>query len=173
MARFLLQNGSSVKERTKYGETPLILAVTTGNSEIVSLLVEVLAYFSTSSFPQISFPLDIDIFGISFLSKKYNPEFEEFGADLHARDHTESTALHCATMYGHESIVRYLLERGADVKAENNYGCTSFLLSVINNYMAIAQLLRRDYGATLTEKNNEAETALLCAANEVPAPLLH
>ena len=45
----------------------------------------------------------------------------KLGADINARQKTGSTPLHGAAFYGHESIVKLLLENGCDPKIKNNY----------------------------------------------------
>ena len=49
----------------------------------------------------------------------------KIGADVNARQQTGSTPLHGAAFYGHESIVKLLLEHGCDPKIKNNYGNTA------------------------------------------------
>lgn len=46
------------------------------------------------------------------------------GAKIDARDHSGSTALHCAATYGDENAVKLLLGRGAAIEAKNNAGQT-------------------------------------------------
>lgn len=46
------------------------------------------------------------------------------GAKIDARDHSGSTALHCAATYGDEYAVKLLLDKGAAIEAKNNAGKT-------------------------------------------------
>ena len=46
------------------------------------------------------------------------------GANIHAQDKNENTALHHATCDKHTKITQYLLERGADPNAKNCVNCT-------------------------------------------------
>ena len=50
---------------------------------------------------------------------------EELGADVNARDHEGSTAIHHAASRGDTEMVRYLVTKGADVKAVNREGQTT------------------------------------------------
>ncbi len=50
---------------------------------------------------------------------------EELGADVNARDHEGSTALHNAAAHGHVEMILYLVSKGADVKAVNREGQTT------------------------------------------------
>jgi len=50
---------------------------------------------------------------------------EELGADVNGRDHEGNTALHHAAARGDNEVIRYLVSKGADVKAVNRAGETT------------------------------------------------
>jgi ankyrin repeat protein len=50
---------------------------------------------------------------------------EECGADVNARDHEGNTAVHHAASRGDTEMIRYLVSKGADVKAVNREGQTT------------------------------------------------
>ncbi len=50
---------------------------------------------------------------------------EELGADVNARDHNGYTPLHHAAARGDNALIRYLIERGADVTAVSRRGQTT------------------------------------------------
>jgi uncharacterized protein len=50
---------------------------------------------------------------------------EELGADVNARDHEGNTALHNAAARGDVEMIKYLVSKGADVKAVNREGKTT------------------------------------------------
>jgi ankyrin repeat protein len=54
---------------------------------------------------------------------------EELGADVNARDHEGSTAVHHAASRGDTEMIRYLVSKGADVKAVNREGQTTIDLA--------------------------------------------
>ncbi len=50
---------------------------------------------------------------------------EELGADVNARDHNGYTPLHHAASRGDTELIRYLVSRGANVKAVSRNGQTT------------------------------------------------
>jgi ankyrin repeat protein len=50
---------------------------------------------------------------------------EELGADVNGRDHEGNTAMHHAAARGDNEVIRYLVSKGADVKAVNRAGETT------------------------------------------------
>jgi len=50
----------------------------------------------------------------------------ESKADLEAKEYRGWTALHCAANGNHMDAVRCLVENGAEVSAESNFGSTPF-----------------------------------------------
>ena len=50
---------------------------------------------------------------------------EELGADVNMRDHNGYTPLHHAAARGDDEMIRYLVEKGADVKAVARTGQTT------------------------------------------------
>ena len=81
---------------------------------------------------------------------------------LEARDSDGSTALHCATWKGHQSVVAFLLDAGADVNAVNqngHWGTTPLHAAAHANQAAIAKLLL-DHGADTKAKDMEGRTPM-------------
>ena len=73
------------------------------------------------------------------------------GADVNAKDESESTPLHSAAYWGHKEIAELLIAKGADVNAKDDYGKTPL-----------------DWA----EKVNEADSPELKAAKKEIADLL-
>eukprot|EP00938_MAST-03A_sp_MAST-3A-sp1_P005266 g5266.t1 len=74
------------------------------------------------------------------------------------------TALHYASMFGHEDIVRMLLKHSADVDIQNNNGSTPLHCAVRNSHYRIANLLIQN-GADVNAKDY-FESSVLCVASE-------
>ena len=74
----------------------------------------------------------------------------ELGADVNAASETGDTALHAAAYHGFDSVVEYLVSRGADLHARNARGETPLARAL--NARAPARLTRSltDYSATRT-----------------------
>ena len=79
------------------------------------------------------------------------------GADLEWQDKEDgSTALHLCASYNHPEIARMLLDAGADVNIQDEYGWTALHWCAIHNRPEIARMLI-DAGADKTIPNNDGE----------------
>ncbi|KAK0760882.1 LOW QUALITY PROTEIN: hypothetical protein N5P37_005821, partial [Trichoderma harzianum] len=96
---------------------------------------------------------------------KITPSIIRIKAQRGASVHFDSgrIALHCAASQGHESMVRLLLDNGADVMASDNAGRTALSLAASNGHEAVVKLLLEN-GADITAKDNAGRTALCLAA---------
>lgn len=73
-------------------------------------------------------------------------------SDLDTSDRAGMSALHWAVLNGHETCVRFLLERGCDIDRLNNGLNTPFLLACCRGHDSVARLLL-DKGADLFARN--------------------
>jgi ankyrin repeat protein len=81
---------------------------------------------------------------------------------IHARDTDGSTALHCATWKGHQSVVDFLLKAGAEVNLHSNnehWGTTPLHAAAHANQAAIAKMLI-DNGADVNARDKAGRTPL-------------
>jgi ankyrin repeat protein len=79
-----------------------------------------------------------------------------------ARDSDGSTPLHCAVWKGHQAAVEFMLERGADVNAQNqngHWGTTPLHAAAHANQAAIAEMLI-ERGADVNARDLEGKTPL-------------
>ena len=54
----------------------------------------------------------------------------EKGADIHAVDNSQGTALHCAAYHGHSDLIRLFIESGIGANVEDNAGYTPILWAI-------------------------------------------
>jgi ankyrin repeat protein len=94
----------------------------------------------------------------------------EYGAAdmINARDSGGSTPLLLASE-GHNfkggSVLRLLLERGADINVQNHFGRTPLHRASFRGALGVVRLLL-EHGADVEAKNNIDKTALQIAADE-------
>ncbi|KAF4629184.1 hypothetical protein G7Y89_g8969 [Cudoniella acicularis] len=69
------------------------------------------------------------------------------------------TALHMAALQGHESVVRLLLEKGAEASAKNNEGRTALHIATCQKHDSVVKVLL-EKGADASAKDNDEQTAL-------------
>ena len=75
----------------------------------------------------------------------------ELGADVHAIDGAGNTALHAAASHGMDTLVRTLVDRGADVRAANHRGQTPMALAVYSDGIAGNRRVRERTATLLRE----------------------
>jgi ankyrin repeat protein len=95
----------------------------------------------------------------------------ELSEDVHSRsDMYNATPLHLASQNGHNQVACFLLERGADISAQDNIGLTSLHLASQEGHVEVAHMLI-ERGADVSAKDKDGETplyrALRCGHVEV------
>jgi ankyrin repeat protein len=85
---------------------------------------------------------------------------EQYGFDVNEKTQdTESTPLHFASWEGYADIIKYLIEKGAEVNAKNRMGQTPlYCATVLRKINAIRCLIEK--GANISLKTNDGKTAL-------------
>jgi ankyrin repeat domain-containing protein 50 len=94
----------------------------------------------------------------------YNLLLETGKVDADSKDGADSrTPLSWAARYGHEAVVKLLLEKGTELETKDNYGRTPLSWAAVNGHEAVLKLLL-EKGAELETKDNYGRTPLSWAA---------
>ena len=96
------------------------------------------------------------------------------GMPVHVSDAVDWTALHHATWLNRTDVIKRLVDEGADVNRQTQYGHeTPLELAARDNYTEAVQLLL-DNGADINLKNNDNKTPLHVAlkGSEIESLLL-
>ena len=86
----------------------------------------------------------------------------QIGANPNAT-HNDMTALGLAAELGHQDIVEYIVEKGADIDAKDNKGRTPLMLAAEGGHRAIIEYLITR-GAHVNSQDNDGNTVLMHAA---------
>lgn len=155
--QLLLEHGADVNLRGSDECPPLYYAIQQQNESIVFMLVEHGADVNSSVYGTTLSMLAAEAGNLLIMQSLIRS-----GADINSKDYSERTALHFATLYGREDIVKLLLENGADLDAADQRGYTALMLAVENLQHAMVGLLL-DKGASLKEESHDGYTAFQLA----------
>lgn len=124
IAKILLNNGISVKDLDKNGQSPLHYAVIKYSPVLVSLLIEKGADVNAKNRK--------GIFPLYLAAQQNNINLVEYllsnGAEINAQTECGDTVLHAACHHRHERLVNLLIRRGVNISVENIAGWTPFAI---------------------------------------------
>ncbi|RYO85912.1 hypothetical protein DL766_003956 [Monosporascus sp. MC13-8B] len=95
-------------------------------------------------------------------SKSYPAWFQIYTMTRHGQYPEHSTSLGIASCLGLKAVSKLLLDKGADIEAEDEYGRTPLLLAILFKYEAVVRLLL-DEGADIEAKKKFGQTPLSTA----------
>ncbi|KAI3161319.1 hypothetical protein DTO046C5_6555 [Penicillium roqueforti] len=173
-ARLLLSKDIDVNAQDQTGGNPLIYSVRSGDEELVNALLMKGADPNLRAITwDLETPLDRAV------SKGYLKIVQALilkGADPNQPSGSlEDPPLCSAAGNDHEEVVRYLLERGADVNLSNKVNETPLFFAIKARRIQISRLLLSE-GAKLDSQNIVGNTALFyavqCPSNSLAADLI-
>lgn len=145
---FLARNDSVPAQISPVGATPLMLAASSGNLEAMYLLEEVTDTSITTTGGATLFMLaagagaemnirneDEALAAAKYVMQQGNVNINAYLTDIvpggPGRGKVDGrTALHFAALYGWPKMIRFLIENGAEVNAEDRYGVTPLILAL-------------------------------------------
>ncbi|KAM4037012.1 ankyrin repeat and KH domain-containing protein 1-like [Anomaloglossus baeobatrachus] len=158
--RKLLNEGRSVNEHTKEGESLLCLACSAGYYELVQVLLAMHANVEDRGNKGDITPLMaaasggfVDIVKVLLLHS----------ADVNARSSTGNTALTYACAGGFVDVVKVLLEEGANIEEHNENGHTALMEAASSGHVEVAKILLENGAGINTHSNEFKESALTLA----------
>ncbi|BAY77232.1 ankyrin [Nostoc linckia NIES-25] len=185
LARGANVNARDQRRKTK-NRTPLMLAASTGNLEIVNLLLDADADINASdivdanqrqprgiisddyeSLIVMGFSLSITSLMLA-ASKGYKNIVQVLvahQANLQARDCFGRDALCLACINGNLEVVQILIQAGVNINQHDSEGDTPLLMALKNGHIELAKFLIES-GADVNAKNNEHHTPLMEAVQK-------
>jgi ankyrin repeat protein len=176
--RFLVDKGLDVNAKTRNGRTALMYAAESGNVEVAKLLMDK----GADAHAKMNFGDTVLMYAAESGNLDLVKAILDKEVDVNAKDTTGNTALRYAvgTKLGdlnddmhvyYEStgqsvdpeIVKLLIEKGADVNAENDLGQTVLMGAAKGRHPEVLRILI-DRGAEVNLKDKEGHTALMHAA---------
>ena len=162
-AKFLISRGADIDAKGKTEQTPLHLAAYEGQIEIVKLLLE------NGANPNILDEDDESPLHLAIKSRHNNEKVVKLlidhGSDINA-DEASNTVLHLAVKKGYFEVVKYLLEKGANISSFNEDWETPLELAISGKDIETIKILI-DYGADFKTKNWAGKSGLdLCRVNQ-------
>lgn len=145
IAEILLTCGIPVDQPDKNGYSPLMLALSTENIDLITILIEKGADVNKKSTNSGTLPILV-------AGRLGNPEIVDLlltnGAEINGVDDDGWSPLHVACFHNHDKVVNLLIRRGADMSACDNRRRTPyhFLLPTSeDNYDRCMQLMIKEF----------------------------
>lgn len=135
LIEFLLNNRGSLERRNRYGDTPLLLAVSQNHGEVVRRLVKAGADINPAGWT----PLHYAIYGNRLDLARF---LVDQGAKLDLRAPNGRTALMLATQQAQLETVRWLVNAGADLSVKDYEGKSALDIAREKGLAEIAKFLQ-------------------------------
>ena len=150
----LLAHGANPNAAQRGGVTPLVMAVSLDNPEIVRLLVEAGAVVNPGVSSSRISPLSVTVASRSLQREAVLLELLDHGADVNGRDAQNNPPLMVSVSRGDLAGVRLLIEHGAKVNAQDKLGRSALMLAAALGNAALVRLLLTN-GATADSRGTQ------------------
>ena len=155
------QKDLNIDAEDEHGKTPLIFAVDSRNSDVVSTLVNAGADANAKD--------DNGWSPLIYTAWRGNPDsanaLVKVGADANAQDNDGWTPLMYAARSGNLDVVSALVNAGAEVNAQDNDGWTPLMYAASKGNLDVASALV-NAGAEVNAQDNDGWTPLMYAASK-------
>jgi len=159
--RWLVERNADVNSKSQFVPTAFLRAAQMGHLDIAKFLIE-------------EANVDVNSFGdVGWTALHYAAErghlnivgwlVEERKVNVNANHRDGVRALHGATA---PEIIKYLVQNGADVNAQTNWGRTALQSAAIRGQLDLVQWMIEERNAEVNTRDLDGTTALLLAARE-------
>ena len=165
--KWMLAEGFNLEEKDNLGQTAFLCAAWNGNTQLLNFLKGEGADIKAKNKNEQNALMNV-------CSGSGNTDAIKWllaeGFSLKEKDNQGNTAFLSATCNGSRKLLKFLKGKGADTKVHNKYGQNALMnvCSYSNDIDAVKWLLKE--GFDLEEKNDEGDTAFLCAAQNENIP---
>ncbi|XP_061163396.1 ankyrin repeat and SAM domain-containing protein 6-like [Saccostrea echinata] len=175
IVRLLLMRGAALNKTNNYGWTPLMHASRNGHANVVATLLQ-------QRQADINAITGLGASALTFAARgghiQVVRQLVEAGIELSSSggaNECDFTPLLAAALYGHDAVLRFLLDRGCDVNFRTSTsGLTPLMVAALNGHMKTAQILvERGADPNVTNANNRTalDIATMRMKREVAAYL--
>ncbi|KAH6665133.1 ankyrin repeat-containing domain protein [Halenospora varia] len=159
--KLFLDLGADANAKSKFLQTPLMLAAGLGKIDTMEMLFQHGADLNSQDEEGCS----AIHYSVSSSQVEATSWFLDRGVDVNSENNKGATALYMSAQNGHQVIVEYLLEKGADVNSKMRNGATPLHISAQNGHQVVVEyLLEKGADPRSTYKyGGEEWTAMDCA----------
>jgi len=106
------------------------------------------------------------------INKQNNPNSNRHLLNWTIRAEEAWTPLHMACIKGHASVVRFLIDHGADINAQDGRGHTPLIIASCNGYRDIVEILLKEKNVNIRLRDKTQQSCLFFAAQNGYLPIV-
>ncbi|GBO07023.1 Ankyrin-1 [Araneus ventricosus] len=138
VVKILLEKKAKINARAVDGSTPLHLAVYSGHGNVVKVLIENGANVNIADYKNRT-AIELAVAHGKLEIVKMLSELER--VSIHDKANDGFSLLHIAAQFGHLNIMKHLIQKGADIKSENDAGSKPIHVAAREGHKDIVQFL--------------------------------